>query len=152
MGDDGLNVHAMYFIVKKILNSTALIVQTLNWADILNVGSGTDLEFDTPDQPFTPHATGTVTSTQVVDSTTRLFTFANPVDVHVNDYVVVSDAPRLIIRNFTVEINRSLIKPVDQLFYSNRHSIGTKVHMQSISHSVKIFTLITTKVLRNRKE
>jgi hypothetical protein len=30
MGDDGLNVHAMYFTVKQIINSTALIIQTLN--------------------------------------------------------------------------------------------------------------------------
>jgi hypothetical protein len=107
MGDDGLNVHAVYFIVKKIINSTALIVQTLNSPDILNVGIGTDLEFDTNEQPFTPHAKGTVTSTQVVDSVSRLFTFANLVDVNINDYVVVSDAPKLTIRNFTVENNRA---------------------------------------------
>jgi hypothetical protein len=107
MGDDGLNVHATYFIVKQIVNSTALIAQTFSSPDVLNVGSGTDLEFDTNDEPFTPHAKGTVTSTQVVDSTTRLFTFANPVDVNVNDYIVVSDAPKLTIRNFTVENNRA---------------------------------------------
>jgi hypothetical protein len=56
----------MDFIGKKIIYSTALIVQTLNRPDILKVESGTDLEFDTHAQPFTPHATGKVTSTQVL--------------------------------------------------------------------------------------
>jgi hypothetical protein len=107
MGDDGLNIHAMYFIVKQIINSTTLIVQTLNWPDILNVGIGTHLEFSRNQQPFTPHAKGTVISTKVYDSVSQLYTFDSPVDVSVNDYVVVSDAPQVTIRNFTVENNRA---------------------------------------------
>ncbi|CAF3719681.1 unnamed protein product, partial [Rotaria sordida] len=89
MGDDGLNVHAMYFIVKKIINSTALIVQTLSWPYILDVGIGTHLEFSSNQQPFTPHAKGTVVSTKIYDSLSQLYTFDSPLDVTVNDYVVV---------------------------------------------------------------
>ncbi|CAF1467412.1 unnamed protein product [Rotaria sordida] len=107
MGDDGLNVHAMYFIVKKIINSTALIVQTLSWPYILDVGIGTHLEFSSNQQPFTPHAKGAVASTKIYDSLSQLYTFDSPLDVTVNDYVVVSDAPQLTIRNFTIENNRA---------------------------------------------
>ncbi|CAF1463224.1 unnamed protein product [Rotaria sordida] len=107
MGDDGLNVHAMYFIVKKIINSTALIVQTLSWPYILDVGIETHLEFSSNQQPFTPHAKGTVASTKIYDSLSQLYTFDSPLDITVNDYVVVSDTPQLTIRNFTIENNRA---------------------------------------------
>jgi hypothetical protein len=107
MGDDGLSVHAMYFIVKEIINSTALIIQTFNWPDTLNVGIGTVLEFSTNQQPFTPYAKGTVASIKGYDSKSQIFTFVNPLMVNVNDYVVVSDVPQVIVKNLTIENNRA---------------------------------------------
>jgi hypothetical protein len=107
MGDDGLNVHATYFSVKQIINSTTLIVQTLLFPTILNVGIGTDLEFGSSQQPFTPHARGTVISTKIYDSNSQIFTFNSSVNVTVNDTVVISDTPQLTIRNLTVENNRA---------------------------------------------
>ncbi len=107
MGDDGLSVHAMYFIVKEIINSTALIIQTFNWPDTLNVGIGTVLEFSTNLQPFTPYAKGTVASIKGYDSKSQIFTFVNPLMVNVNDYVVVSDVPQVIVKNLTIENNRA---------------------------------------------
>jgi hypothetical protein len=107
MGDDGLNIHATYFTVKQIINSTTLIVQTSLFPTILNVGIGTDLEFSRNQQPFTPHAKGRVISTKIYDSTSQIFTFNNPVDADINDYVVISDTPQVVITNFTVENNRA---------------------------------------------
>jgi hypothetical protein len=107
MGDDGLNIHATYFTVRQIINSTTLIVQTLLFPTILNVGIGTDLEFSTNQQPFTPHAKGTVISTKIYDSSSQIFTFDSPINVNINDYVVISDTPQVTINNFTVENNRA---------------------------------------------
>ena len=107
MGDDGLNVHATYFTVKEVINSTTLIVQTSLFPTLLNVGIGTDLEFSPYQQPFTPHARGTVISTKIYDAHSQLFTFNSSVNVNMNDTVVISDTPQLTIRNFTVENNRA---------------------------------------------
>ena len=107
MGDDGLSVHSMYFIVQQILNSTTIIIQTFNWPDTLNIGIGTTLEFSPHDQPFTPYTKGTIASTKDNDSKSRIFTFTKPLTVNVNDYVVVSDVPEVIVKNLTVENNRA---------------------------------------------
>ena len=107
MGDDGLNVHATYFTVKEIINSTTLIVQTSLFPTLLNVGTGTDLEFSNYQTPFTPHARGTVIFTKVHDSNSQMFIFNSSVNANVNDTVVISDTPQLTITNFTVENNRA---------------------------------------------
>jgi hypothetical protein len=107
MGDDGLNVSDLYFIVQQIINSTSLIIQTFNWPDTLNVGIGTELEFSTNQQPFTAYTKGIIVSTAVYDSKSRIFTFNNPINVSVNDYVVVSDVPQVIVKNLTIENNRA---------------------------------------------
>jgi hypothetical protein len=107
MGDDGLNVHATYFNVRQIINSTTLIVQTSLFPTVLNVGIGTDLEFGSHQQPFTPHAKGTVISTKIYDSNSQIFTFNSSINATVNDSVVISDTPQLTIRNFTVQNNRA---------------------------------------------
>ena len=107
MGDDGLSVHSMYFIVQQILNSTTIIIQTFNWPDTLNFGIGTTLEFSPHDQPFTPYTKGTIASTKDNDSKSRIFTFTKPLIVNVNDYVVVSDVPEVMVKNLTVENNRA---------------------------------------------
>jgi hypothetical protein len=107
MGDDGLNVSDLYFIVQQIINSTSLIIQTFNWPDTLNVGIGTELEFSTNQQPFTAYTKGIIESTADYDSKSRIFTFNNPINVNVNDYVVVSDVPQVIVKNLTIENNRA---------------------------------------------
>jgi hypothetical protein len=107
MGDDGLSVHAMYFTVKEIINSTSIIIQTFNWPDTLNLGIGTELEFSTHQQPFTSYTKGTIASITSYDSQSRIFRFIKPINVSVDDYVVVSDVPQVIVKNLTIENNRA---------------------------------------------
>ena len=107
MGDDGLNISDLYFIVKEIINSTTLLIQTFNWADTLNVGIGTTLEFSRNGQPFNAYTKGTIVSTKDYDSKSRIFTFVEPISVNVNDYVVVSNVPEVIVKNLTIENNRA---------------------------------------------
>jgi hypothetical protein len=106
-GDDGLNVHAQYFIVTEIINSSALILSAFNWTDPLNIEDGTNLEFSSNKQPFTGYNTGTVASSTVYPPTSRLFIFTGPVNASIGDYACVGDAPALTIRNLTVEKNRA---------------------------------------------
>ena len=106
-GDDGLNVHAQYFIVTEIVNSSALIVSAFNWTDPLNINDGTLLEFSSNSQPFTPYNTATVLSSTPDPPTSRLFIFTAPINVSIGDYACVGEAPELTIRNFTVERNRA---------------------------------------------
>ena len=107
MGDDGLNIDAMYFIVTEVINSTAVIIQTFAWTDTLSVGVGTVLEFSTHQQPFTPYTKGTIASIKDHDSKSRLFTFVNQLAVNINDYVIVSDVPEVIVKNLTIANNRA---------------------------------------------
>jgi hypothetical protein len=107
MGDDGLSVHAMYFTVKEIINSTSIIIQTFNWPDTLNLGIGTELEFSTHQQPFTSYTKGTIASITTYNSQARIFRFIKPINVSVDDYVVVSDVPQVIVKNLTIENNRA---------------------------------------------
>jgi hypothetical protein len=106
-GDDGLNVQGFYFQVSQVLNSTALIIQEYNWPETLNVGIGTHFEFSTNSQPFSVYNTATVATLTVYGSNSMLFTFVNPINASVNDWVCVSDTPVLTIRNLTVENNRA---------------------------------------------
>lgn len=106
-GDDGLNVQAFIFTVSQVLNSTALIIQTSNWPETLEVGIGTNLEFSPTSKPFSPYATATVASMTLNNSNFGLFTFTNPINASVGDKVCVTDAPSVTIRNLTVANNRA---------------------------------------------
>jgi hypothetical protein len=106
-GDDGLNVHAFYFNITQIINSTALILEQFSWPDVLNVGVGTHLEFSSSQQPFTVYQTATVASSSINGPTTGLFLFTSPINVSVGDWASVADTPALTIRNLTVSNNRA---------------------------------------------
>ncbi|CAF2921656.1 unnamed protein product [Rotaria sp. Silwood2] len=106
-GDDGLNVHAFYFTVAQIINSTALIIEEFNWLDVLNVGTGTRLEFSKSQQQFTVYTTATVASSSINGPTSRVFVFTSPINVSVGDWASVADTPTLTIRNLTVANNRA---------------------------------------------
>jgi hypothetical protein len=107
MGDDGLNVHAVFFLLTQVIDSTTIIIESTNWSEPLNFEVGTNLEFSANQQPFSVHGSGTV-STIVFNSTfSRKITFTNSINASVNDWVCVSDTPRLTIRNFTVGNNRA---------------------------------------------
>jgi hypothetical protein len=107
MGDDGLNVHAVFFLLTQVIDSTTIIIEATNWSEPLNFEVGTNLEFSANQQPFSVHGSGTV-STIVFNSTfSRKITFTNSINASVNDWVCVSDTPRLTIRNFTVGNNRA---------------------------------------------
>ncbi len=107
MGDDGLNVHSVFFLITQIINSTTIIIEGTNLTDPLDFGVNTNLEFSNNQQPFRAYGSGTVASI-VFDSTNlRTVTFTSPVNVSTGDLVCVSDTPRLIIRNLTVSHNRA---------------------------------------------
>jgi len=106
-GDDGLNVHAEYFIVTEIVNSSAIILSAFNWTGQLNIENGIDLEFSSHNQPFTSYTTGKIASSSFDSSMSQLFVFTNSINVSIGDYACVADTPSLTIRNFTVERNRA---------------------------------------------
>ncbi|CAF1413959.1 unnamed protein product [Rotaria magnacalcarata] len=106
-GDDGLNVQAFYFQVIRILNSTSLIVQEYNWADILNVGTGTRLDFSSSQQPFSVYATATLASNSVYNSSSQILQFTSVINASVGDWLCVADTPTVTIQNFTVTNNRA---------------------------------------------
>ncbi|CAF1469478.1 unnamed protein product [Rotaria sp. Silwood1] len=106
-GDDGLNVHAFYFTVTEIINSTTLVFEEFNFPDVLNVGVGTRLEFSRSQQQFTVYTTAIVASSYLNGPHTRVFVFTSPVNVAVRDCASVADTPALTIRNFTVANNRA---------------------------------------------
>lgn len=107
MGDDGLNVSDLYFIVTDIINSTSIVIQTFAWTDTLNLGIGTELEFSPNQQPFTSYTKGIIASIHDYDSKSRVFTFTDSIHVNINDYVVISDVPHVVVKNFTVANNRA---------------------------------------------
>jgi hypothetical protein len=90
-GDDGLNVHATYFIVTEIINTTTLIIQEFNWTDSIYVGEGVQLEFSSHQQPFTSHSIGTVASSTFYSTSSQLFIFTSPINVSVGDFAFVND-------------------------------------------------------------
>jgi hypothetical protein len=106
MGDDGLNIHAPYFNIIEVINSTALIIQSpVNGFPYIE--TGIHLEFSSHKQPFTVYATAEVMSLKPFTSNASLFIFANPINASVNDWVCVADTPLVTIRNFTVANNRA---------------------------------------------
>jgi hypothetical protein len=107
MGDDGLNVLTIYFNITRIINSSALILQTKYSSDLFNFGLGTRLEFSANRHPFTVYTTAVIASSSPISPHSQLFTFTSPIDVTVGDWVCVSDTPLLTIRNFTVANNRA---------------------------------------------
>ena len=107
MGDDGLNVHSVFFIVTQIINSTTIVIQGTNLTDPLDVGVNTNLEFSNSQQPFRAYANGTVASVEFDSTNFRRITLTSPMNVTLGDWVFVSDTPRLTIRNLTVSHNRT---------------------------------------------
>ena len=107
MGDDGLNVHAVYFNVTRIVNSTSLLIQSMGAGDKLHVGAGTHLQFSTNDKPFTTYTIAMITSYEMITSNSAVFVFDRAINVSVGDRTCVADTPRLTIRNFTVANNRA---------------------------------------------
>ena len=107
MGDDGLNVHAVFFLVAAVIDPKTIIIQSINRTGPIDIGVGTDVEISSYLQPFTVHGTGTVSSLTVNSTGSRILTFTAPVNVSLDDWVCVSDTPVLTIRNFTVANNRA---------------------------------------------
>jgi hypothetical protein len=107
MSDDGLNVHAVFFLVTAVMNSTTITIEGINGTGPLDVGIGTTLEFSSNKQPYTAHGYGTVASLVFNSMISRNITFTGPVNLNLDDWVCVSDTPLLTIRNFTVSHNRA---------------------------------------------
>ena len=107
MGDDGLNVHAVYFLVTQVIDSKTIVITATNWIDPLDFGVDTQLEFNAHDQPFTVHASGRVASLEYDSRYSRKVTFTAETNVSLGDWACVGDTPRLTIRNFTVGNNRA---------------------------------------------
>jgi hypothetical protein len=106
MGDDGLNVHAVLFLITEIINQSAIIIETIDWTDPLDLGVGTNLEFSSNQQPFTVYGNATVSSLVFNSTNSRKLTFTGPINASVGDWVCVADTPLLTIRNSTVTHNR----------------------------------------------
>jgi hypothetical protein len=107
MGDDGLNIHSSYFNVSQIINSTAFIMESPVYHGLLDVGTGTHLEFSSSKQPFTVYAIGEVVLSERISANANLFIFTSPINANIGDWVCLSDTPRVFIRNFTVANNRA---------------------------------------------
>jgi hypothetical protein len=108
MGDDGLNVHAVYFLVTEVIDSKTIVITATNWTEPLDFSVGTHLEFNAHDLPFTVHASGQVASLEYNTRYSRKLTFTEDIiNVSIGDWACVGDTPRLTIRNFTVANNRA---------------------------------------------
>ncbi len=107
MGDDGLNVHAVYFLVTSVMNSTTILIESVTGSGPMDLGIGTHVEFSSREQPFTVYGNGTVASIKFKSANTRLVTFTNPVNISIKDWICVGDTPVLTVRNFTVSHNRA---------------------------------------------
>lgn len=123
MGDDGLNVHAVFFLVTEIINSSSIIIEVTNWTDPLDFGIGTNLEFSTNQQPFTIHGSGIVSSLIFNSTNSRKVIFTDPVNVNVGDWACVGNTPLLTIRNFTVSNNRARGVLLETRNIDIRHSL-----------------------------
>jgi hypothetical protein len=106
MSDDGLNVHATYFSISRIINSTTIMIQTNVSADQLDFDASTHLEFSSNAEPFTGYATATIASMAEISYDTRIFTFTDAINASVGDWVCVADTPVLTVRNLTIANNR----------------------------------------------
>ena len=107
MGDDGLNVHAVFFLVTAVMDSQTVIIQSINRTGPIDIGVGTNVEISSHLQPFIVHGTGNVSSLVFNSTGARVLTFTGPVNISLDDWVCVSDTPLLTIRNFTVANNRA---------------------------------------------
>jgi hypothetical protein len=106
-GDDGLNVHGVFFLITQVIDASTIVIEAINGTEPLNIGVGTKVEFSSNQQPFTVHGTGTVASLTFKSVNSRKLTFTNPVNVSLANWVCVGDTPMLTIRNFTVSHNRA---------------------------------------------
>ena len=106
-GDDGLNVHGVFFLVTQVIDSNTVVIEATNGSEALNFGVGTNLEFTSHQEPYTVHSSGTVASLIFNSTNSRKVIFTDPVNVSVADWVCVADTPILTIRNFTVANNRA---------------------------------------------
>ena len=122
-GDDALAVHAVYFLVTDVINSTTLNMEVFNWFDPIDVGDGTTLQFSTSVQPFTAYINGTVASSTSTSRNFRLFTFTNPLNVSVGDFACVADSPTLTVRNHTAENTRGRGALIQTHNVDLRHSV-----------------------------
>lgn len=107
MGDDGFNLHAVYFLVTSVINSTTILFESVTGNGPMDLGVGTHLEFSSSQQPFIAYGNGTIAAMKFNSANTRLVTFTNPVNISVKDWVCVGDTPSLTMRNFTVSHNRA---------------------------------------------
>ncbi|CAF1495937.1 unnamed protein product [Adineta ricciae] len=108
MGDDGLNVHAVFFLVTKIIDTHTIIIEIKSLDTFINFDIGTNLEFSSNQKPFVVYGNGLVTSISSTNSSnSRKISFRNPVNVSVNDWACIADTPLLTIRNLTVANNRA---------------------------------------------
>ena len=106
-GDDGLNVHGVFFLVTQVIDSNTVIIEATNGSGALNFGVGTNLEFTSHQQPYTIYSRGTVASIIFNSTNSRKVIFTGPVNASIGDWVCVADTPILTIRNFTVANNRA---------------------------------------------
>jgi hypothetical protein len=138
-GDDGLAVHAVYFLVTEVINSTTLMMQIFNWTDPLDVGDNTTLQFSSHTQPFTAYTKGTVASSISNSTNLRLFTFTSPINVNVGDWACVADSAMLIVQNYTVENNRGRGALLQTHNIDIRHSIFNRTSAPAILFQPSLF-------------
>ncbi|CAF1685705.1 unnamed protein product, partial [Adineta ricciae] len=106
MGDDGLNVHAVFFLVTEVIDTQTIIIQAKNSYVFINFDVGINLEFSSNQEPFVVHGNGLVASISSTNSSDSIkISFTNPVNV--NNWACGTDTPLLTTRNFTVVNNRA---------------------------------------------
>jgi len=138
-GDDGLAVHAVYYLVTEVINSTTLMMEIFNWTGPLDVGDNTSLQFSNHTQPFTAYTRGTVASSISNSTNLRLFTFNSPINVSVGDWACVADSPMLIVRNYTAENIRGRGALLQTHNIDIRHSIFNRTSAPAILFQPSLF-------------
>jgi hypothetical protein len=138
-GDDALAVHAVYFLVTNVINSTTLMMQVFNWLDPIDVGDETTLQFSASTRPFTAYTNGTVASSISNSTNLRLFTFTSPINVSVGDFACVADSPILTVRNHTAENTRGRGALIQTHNVDLRHSIFNRTSAPAILFQPSLF-------------
>ena len=131
-GDDALAVHAVYFLVTEIINSTTMMMEVFNWFDPIDVGDSTTLQFSTSRKPFTAYINGTVACSKSNSSNFRIFTFTSPLNVSVGDFACVADSPILTVRNHTAENTRGRGALIQTHNVDLRHSVFNQTSAPAI--------------------
>jgi hypothetical protein len=131
-GDDALAVHAVYFLIIEVINSTTLMMEIFNWFDPIDVGDETTLQFSASTQPFTAYTNGTVASSTSNSTNFRLFTFTGPINVSVGDFACVADSPILTVRNHTAENTRGRGALIQTHNADVRHSIFNRTSAPAV--------------------